>query len=103
MSDLFGDDSPAEEEVDGPQPAKAPVLAFQNGHGTAPPQNGVTSHEESEEEEDEEQAKNGEEELEEEEIRGPRDDISVSVTQYQRTADDFTFDVEVNSNSGWGW
>lgn len=110
MADLFGEDysrSSEEEGRDGLKgPARVPVT---NGHGevaeeeeevVTSSQSGIPSLVFS----DEVSPRNGEgveeEEEEEEELKGPRDDISVSVTQYQKTADDFTFDIDVR---GMGW
>lgn len=107
MADLFGDDSGSEEDVDAPKPAK---IAVTNGHGgvngAAPRQNGAATLEEIES--DEVNHTNSADDLPPryggveygEDIKGPRDDISVSVTGYQKSAEDFTFDVEVNRRVG---
>jgi hypothetical protein len=42
-----------------------------------------------------------EEEEEEAEAKGPRDDIGVTVTGYQKSGEDYTFDVEVHGGRGW--
>ena len=100
MSDLFGDDSGSDPEVedageDKSTPPKASGGITQNGVES---EEGVHQNGEEAEEEEEEEGV--------EVRRGPRDDIKVSVTGFQKTADDHTFDVEVyyytNYNGGWG-
>ncbi len=93
MSDLFG--SSDEEDAGTSTPLDAPAT---NGlvHPT-PESNGLNGHEENVSEEEEEEYTE----------RGPRDDIRVSVLRFQKTADDFQFDIEVCAGvvqeiSGWG-
>ncbi len=97
MADLFEDSGGSGgEAADSPSPAKLPTT---NGHGlledpspqdvesfSASAENGL-----GEEEEEEDAEKDGEYTE-----RGSRDDIKVSVLRYQKTADDFTFDVEAS-------
>lgn len=97
MADLFGDDSGSSgSEGEGVDAVKPAQVAVTNGHGEvngkAAPQNGVEDNTTSA---DDLPPRYGGVEYEEE-AKGPRDDINVSVTEYQKTADDFTFDVEVN-------
>lgn len=72
----------------------------QNGVGGGEPTDGTDKTEDEDEEKEEEEGE-GEEQLvvaEEDGDRerlGPRDEIKVTVTGYQRTADGCTFDVEV--------
>lgn len=109
MADLFDDSgSLSGEEGDATgtfKPAQVPV-SLTNGHNGVDeveeadsPQDGVVSQEEDQapEEDDLPPRYGGPKEKQEEEARGPRDDIKVAVLQYQKTADDYTYDVEVGS------
>lgn len=103
MADLFGEESGSESEIDTPDASK-PTTKLTNGHGDeegaggpdSAIQNGVTSPSSSVNEvtlsDDELPPRYG---GGEEEEKGPRDDIKVAVTGYQKAAEDFTFDIEV--------
>ena len=100
MADLFEDSGG--EDAGSPSPTELPAT---NGHSgledSSPeepksPASGAESHENGLQEE-------AEEDPEEYSERGPRDDIKVSVLRYQKTADDFTFDVEVCVLGGWSY
>ena len=94
MADLFGEDSGSETDAtDTFKPAQLPGTNGDggevNGEGEdlwgGPPTNGSDAL----------PPRYGGEEEEEEEGRGPRDDINVSVVEYQKSGDDYKFDVEV--------
>lgn len=93
MSDLFGEES----EVGNSETSKPAEVPTSNGHGLEeepiPPRNGVASPSSSVNEVmlSDELPPGGEEEKE----RGSRDDIRVTVMGYQKAAEDYTFDVEV--------
>lgn len=104
MADLFGDSgSGGEEDIKPPPPQTAPSNGFREVDEAAHTQNGGLSPLDTANgdtvEEDEDQnddtdlpPRDGEAEGPAE---GPRDDIHVSVVQYQKTADDYTYDIEV--------
>ena len=106
MADLFGEDSGSEGEA--VESSKPPEIAVTNGHGEEVKGAGAAQNGLEESNEEEADGPNSASGLPpryggseyEEETRGPRDEISVSVTQFQKTADDFTFDVEVNALVG---
>lgn len=98
MADLFGDSGGSgDEDAGASTPAEAPTT---NGHSELEdpaPEEAKSSEDDAEAPESQENGLEGEakDDAEENTARGPRDDIKVSVLRYQKTADDFTFDVEV--------
>lgn len=103
MADLFGDVSDSDSETDTTGTFKPAQIPTSNGLGEAsPPRNGVASPGSSVNEvtlSDELPPRYG---GEAEDERGPRDDIRVTVTGYQKAAEDYTFDVEVMQVGGAG-
>ena len=92
MADLFGDSGDSDDGgASFPSPEEAPTT---NGHSELedPAPEEAKSPAEPQENGFEEEANDDPEDYTE---KGPRDDIKVSVLRYQKTADDFTFDVEV--------
>ena len=92
MADLFENSGSGDEAADSLSPKETPTPATNGLSGPVDP-----SPLESPKENGLEGGGGGEKEEEDGEYteKGPRDDIKVSVLRYQRTADDFTFDVEV--------